>query len=78
MVNNAQIIIYQTESGQTKIEVRLEDETARLTQKLMAERFQTSRENITMHLKNIFQEHELEGFSVCEKSLHTPTDKGLK
>jgi len=59
-MNNSQIIIYQTENGQTKIDVRLENETVWLTQKLMAELFQTSVPNINMHLKNIFEEGELD------------------
>ncbi len=58
--NNSQIIIYQTESGETKLDVRFQDETVWLTQKLMAELFQTSIPNINMHLKNIFTEGELE------------------
>ena len=49
----SQIIIYQTESGQTRIEGRLEDETVWLTQKLMAELFQIAKQNIGQHLKNI-------------------------
>ncbi len=58
--NNSQIIIYQTESGETKLDVRFQDETVWLTQKLMAELFQTSVPNINIHLKNIFEEGELE------------------
>lgn len=58
--NNSQIIIYQTESGETKLDVRFQDETVWLTQKLMAELFQTSVPNINIHLKNIFKEGELE------------------
>jgi len=58
--NKSQIIIYQTESGETKLDVRFQDETVWLTQKLMAELFQTSIPNINMHLKNIFEESELE------------------
>ncbi len=42
MENSSQLIIYQTESGETKLEVRLENETVWLTQKLMAELFQTT------------------------------------
>ncbi len=59
MDNSSQIIIYQTESGETKLEVRPENETVWLTQKLMAELFQTSVPNINMHLKNVFEEGEL-------------------
>jgi hypothetical protein len=58
--NNSQIIIYQTENGETKLDVRFQDETVWLTQKLMAELFQSSVSNINMHLKNIFEEGELE------------------
>jgi hypothetical protein len=50
---------FQTESGQTKIGVRLENETVWLTQKSLAELFQTSVPNINMHLKNIFDKGEL-------------------
>ncbi|MCX6251549.1 MAG: virulence RhuM family protein [Bacteroidetes bacterium] len=56
----SQIIIYQTEDGKTKLDVRLENETVWLSQKLMAELFQTTVPNINMHLKNIFEEGELE------------------
>jgi len=58
--NNSQFLIYQTESGETKLDVRFQDETVWLTQKLMAELFQTSVPNINMHLKSIFEEGELE------------------
>jgi len=67
--NDSQIIIYQTESGQTRIEVRLENETVWLTQKLMAELFQVKPQNITMHLKNIYMENELDEHSTCKDLL---------
>jgi hypothetical protein len=60
MEYNSQIIIYTTEAGETKLEVRLENETVWLTQKLMAELFQTTVSNINIHLKNIFDEGELD------------------
>ena len=60
MANSSQIIIYQTASGETKLEVRLENETVWLTQKLMAALFQTTVPNINMHLKNVFEEGELD------------------
>jgi len=59
MEPNSQIIIYQSGSGETKLEVRLENETVWLTQKLMAELFQTTVPNINTHLKNVFEEGEL-------------------
>ena len=58
--NKSQIVIYQTENGETKLDVRFQDETVWLTQKLMAELFQTTVPNSNMHLKNIFEEHELD------------------
>ena len=54
-----QILIYRSESGQIKIEVRLQDETVWLTQRGMAELFQTTVPNINLHLKNIYKEGEL-------------------
>ena len=68
------ILIYRTEGGDTKIEVRLENETVWLTQKSMAELFQTSIPNINMHLKNIFEEGELESDSVIKDFLTTAAD----
>jgi len=59
MENKSQIIIYQSENGETRLEVCLENETVWLTQKLMAELFQTTVPNINLHLKNIFEEGEL-------------------
>lgn len=58
--NNSQIIIYNSADGSLKLDVRLEGETVWLSQKMMAELFQTSVPNINLHLKNIFDEGELE------------------
>lgn len=58
--NNSQLIIYQTETGETKIDVRFQDETVWLSQQLMAELFQTTIPNINMHIKNIFEDGELD------------------
>jgi hypothetical protein len=69
MDSNSEIIIYQTEDGITKIDVHLENETVWLTQKLMAELFQTTPQNITIHLKNIFEEGELDEISTCKDFL---------
>ncbi|MBU1167026.1 virulence RhuM family protein [Patescibacteria group bacterium] len=67
--NNSQLIIYQTESGETKIDVRLDKETVWLTQKLMAKLFDTSVPNINMHLKNCFNEGELSKKATIKKFL---------
>ncbi|MDP8220892.1 MAG: virulence RhuM family protein [Candidatus Stygibacter frigidus] len=72
MVENnvkSQILIYKAKNGNIKIDVKLEDETVWLTQKLMAELFQTSVPNINMHLKNIFKEGELEEVSTIKDFL---------
>ena len=74
--NNSQIIIYQTEGGQTKIEVRLENETVWLTQRLMAELFQTTIPNINLHLKNIYKEKELKEFSTIKDFLIVQKEGG--
>lgn len=68
-MNDSQIVIYQTEGGETKIDVRLENETVWLTQKSMAELFQTSVPNINIHLKNIYEEGELESTSTIKDFL---------
>ncbi|MES9940348.1 MAG: virulence RhuM family protein [Candidatus Thiodiazotropha sp. 6PLUC2] len=61
-----QVLIYQSESGQTRLEVRLSGETVWLTQAQMAELFQTSADNISLHLKNIFEDNELEEVATAE------------
>ena len=67
--NYSQILIYQTEKGKTKIDVRLQDETVWLTQKLMSELFQVTPQNITLHLKNIFEEGEIDESLTCKDFL---------
>ncbi len=57
--NPSQFIIYQSEDGQTRLDVRFMDETVWLTQALMAELFSSTPENVLMHLKNIYAEGEL-------------------
>lgn len=64
-------IMYTTDDGKVDIEVRLEDENVWLTQNSMAELFDTIRNNITMHIRNIFEEGELQESSVSKESLLT-------
>lgn len=59
MKHNSELLLYQTEDGQTKIDVRLEEETVWLSQAQMGELFQKERSVITKHIKNIFEEGEL-------------------
>ena len=65
------IIIYQTDDGQTQIDVRLEKESVWLTQAQMAELFQKDRTVITRHINNVFKEGELVKEEVCAKYAHT-------
>lgn len=68
-------IMYTTDDGQVDIEVRLEEENVWLTQKSMAELFETTRNNITMHIKNIFEDGELQEKTVSKDSLLTAKDR---
>jgi len=74
MYKSGEIVIYQSADSKNEIEVRIEDETVWLTQAQMAELFQTTRNNITFHIRNIFKEGELERNSVCKDSLLTASD----
>ena len=60
-----EILIYQTDDGQTNIEVKIEDDTVGLTQQQMSELFQTSRTNVVEHIKHIYEEGELDEISTC-------------
>ena len=60
-----EILIYQTDAGQTNIEVKIEDDTVWLTQQQMSELFQTSRTNVVEHIKHIYEEGELDEISTC-------------
>ncbi len=73
MKTEGEIILYQSEDS-TQLEVRIEDETVWLTQVQMSELFQTTRNNVTLHISNIFKEGELERNSVCKESLLTASD----
>ncbi len=66
---NSEIVIYQTEDGQSRIEVRLQDETVWLTQNLMAELYQTTKQNISLHIQNIYDEGELAPEATVKKYL---------
>ncbi len=63
-MTNKNIIIYTTNDGKTKIDVKLEEDTLWLTQSQMCELYQTSKSNISEHIKNIFEEGELSRDSV--------------
>ena len=70
------IILYQTEDGRTRIQCRFENETVWLTQALMAELFQVTAQNVTLHLKSIYAEGELDEAATCKEYLQVRTEGG--
>lgn len=74
MINETNILIYQTEEGNTKIDVRLENETVWMTQRAIAELYQTTSQNITLHIKNIYEEGELEEEATCKYYLQVQNE----
>ena len=72
--SKGQFLVYQAEDGKLKLDVRLENETVWLTQQMMAELFQTTKQNIGQHLKNIFSERELVEHSVVKEFFTTASD----
>lgn len=70
----SRILIYQVEDGHTKIDVKFEDETVWLTQAQLCELYQTSKSNISEHIKHILEEGELEENSVVRKFRTTAAD----
>ena len=70
MKEDQKIVIYQTPDGKTQIDVRLENDTVWLTQAQMAELFEKTPQNITIHIGNAYREGELERVSTCKKYLH--------
>ncbi|MBI3268971.1 MAG: virulence RhuM family protein [Planctomycetes bacterium] len=73
MINDAaptgELVLYQTEDGRTRLECRFADETLWLSQALMAERFQTTPQNVTQHLKSVYEEGELQPEATCKDFL---------
>ncbi|MCF6183533.1 MAG: virulence RhuM family protein [Bacteroidales bacterium] len=70
----SEILFYTTDDGSSKIEVRLENETVWLNQSQMVELFQTTKQNISLHIRNVFKEGELEENSVVKEYLTTASD----
>jgi len=71
-----QFLVYSAEDGRTKIEVRLEHETVWLTQQHMADLFQTTKQNVSLHLQNIFAERELDRGATVKDSLTVQQEGG--
>lgn len=72
--DNGEIQIYNTEDGKTKIDVRFVDETVWLNQSQLCELYQTSKANVSEHIKHIFEEEELDEKSVVRKFRTTAQD----
>jgi hypothetical protein len=72
--SRSQFLVYRTEDGKLKIDVRFEGETVWLTQQHMAELFQTTKQNVSLHIQNIFSERELSEDSVVKETLTTAAD----
>ena len=71
---DSEILIYTTDDGDIRIDVRMMDETVWLTQAQMAELFGKARNTVTEHIRNVFDEGELDENSVCRKFRHTAAD----
>jgi len=71
---NSDIVIYQSEDGLTKIDVKIENDTVWLSQQQMAELYNTTKQNISSHIKNIFEEQELESNSTVKEFLTVQTE----
>src|SRR5260370_13514051 len=71
-----EIVLYQTEDGETRIECRFENENVWMTQALMAELFHTTPQNITLHLRAIYEEEELSETATCKDYLQVRTEGG--
>ncbi len=73
-INQGEVVIYQTDDGKTKIDVKFIDETVWLSQSQLCELYQSSKANISEHIKNIFEEGELDELSVVRKLRTTAAD----
>ena len=71
---HGEILFYQTEDGLTKINVKIQDETVWLTQQQLVELYQSSKSNVSEHIKHIFEEGELDKESVVRKFRTTASD----
>ena len=74
MENLGEIIIYQTDDGLTKLEVKMENETVWLTQAQLVELYQSSKANVSEHIAHIFEEGELTKEAVVRKFRTTVSD----
>lgn len=76
LANTGKILIYQNEKGDTKVDVYFAEDTIWMTQRTMAELYQTTPQNITAHIKNIFEDGELDMDSTCKDYLQVQNEGG--
>lgn len=76
LANTGKILIYQNEKGDTKVDVYFAEDTIWMTQRTMAELYQTTPQNITTHIKNIYEDHELSEDSTCKDYLQVQLEGG--
>lgn len=76
LVNTGKILIYQNEKGDTKVDVYFTEDTIWMTQRTMAELYQTTPQNITSHIKNIYEDRELDMDSTCKDYLQVQIEGG--
>ena len=69
-----EVLLYQSEDGTTRIEVRLEDDTVWLPQRAMAELFQTTKQNVSLHIQHVFEEGELRPEATVKQYLTVQTE----
>ena len=74
--NKSEVVLYQTKDSRTRVEVRFEAETAWLTQGQMADLFQTTKQNVSLHIQNIFAERELAREATVKESLTVQQEGG--
>lgn len=69
MEQKTELVIFKVQDGNIKLDVKLEDETVWLTQNQMSELFQTTKQNVSLHLNNVFKEGELDKSSTVKEYL---------
>ena len=74
MSKNGELILYITEDGRSSVQLRAAEGTVWLTQLELAELFQTTKQNVSLHIQNILEEGELDSLSVVKESLTTAND----
>lgn len=76
LTNAGKILIYQNEKGDTKVDVYFAEDTIWMTQRTLAELYQTTPQNITLHIKNIYEDGELDADSTCKDYLQVQNEGG--